>query len=165
MLDAAPNPVGPTLAGSTPLQASSQTMLRGPHARPTDALLSAWVVHDRPMVPGACLDFNMFIPMSFRCHSDVIPMSFRCMLVEARWLSTQEIVERRPRMVRLGILMDFGLGSCFDQIFMTLVSSRDFLSVFSLIPAWPAPVRSLFDFLDLCDLKTEPAKISYDFER
>ena len=71
MLDAAPNPVGPTLAGSTPLQASSQTMLRGPHARPTDALLSAWVVHDRPMVPGACLDFNMFIPMSFRCHSDV----------------------------------------------------------------------------------------------
>ena len=154
MLDAAPNPVGPTLAGSTPLQASSQTMLRGPHARPTDALLSAWVVHDRPMVPGACLDFNMFIPMSFRC-----------MLVEARWLSTQEIVERRPRMVRLGILMDFGLGSCFDQIFMTLVSSRDFLSVFSLIPAWPAPVRSLFDFLDLCDLKTKPAKISYDFER
>ena len=141
----------PTLAGSTPLQASSQ-MLRGPHARPTDALLSAWVVYDGPMVPGACLDFNMFIPMSFRC-----------MLVEARWLSTQEIVERRPRMVRLGILMDFGLGSCFDQIFMTLVSSRDFLSVFSLIPAWPAPVRSFFDFLDLCCLKTEPAKISYDF--
>eukprot|EP00435_Cladocopium_sp_Y103_P072465 s172_g40.t1 len=44
-----------THAGSTPLQASSsQTMLRGPHARPTDA----------------------------------------------RWLSTQEIVDRRPRMVQ-----------------------------------------------------------------
>lgn len=43
-----------SMAGSTPLQASSQTMLRGPHARPTDA----------------------------------------------RWLSTQEIVERRPRMVQ-----------------------------------------------------------------
>ena len=117
------------------------------------------------MIDQWCLVHALISTCSFRCHSDVIPMSFRCMLVEARWLSTQEIVERRPRMVRLGILMDFGLGSCFDQIFMTLVSSRDFLSVFSLIPAWPAPVRSLFDFLDLCDLKTKPAKISYDFER